>query len=179
MMYKNRNKRTKCNGFTMIELIVVILMLGIMAVTIVPKFFNSNGFEEYSYQKEVIAKLRTIQIRAMQQTDGADSTICHTVLVTETALGIPEDCVLSGTANWQGEIINEPSAPNEPGNTNVEIQRGHKVTFPSPSGNYSFTFDSLGKPDCTDCLITINGETDLFVAIESEGYIHEGLLDGG
>ncbi|MDX2368855.1 MAG: prepilin-type N-terminal cleavage/methylation domain-containing protein [Colwellia sp.] len=176
MKILHKNKIISESGFTMIELIVVIIILAIMATTVIPKFFNSNGFEEYTYQAEVIAKLRTIQIRAMQQTD---VTECHTVLVTETALGIPINCDLDLADGWQGEIVNEPSAPNEPGTTNVEIQTGHEVTFPTPSGNYSFTFDSMGKPDCIECLITINGDTDLFVAIESEGYIHEGPLDDG
>jgi MSHA pilin protein MshC len=170
---RSRSINQQCQvGFTTIELIVVILILGIMAVTIVPKFFNSNGFEEYSYQKEVIAKLRTIQIRAMQQTDG-DGTECHMVVVTETALGIPKNCDPALADGWAGEINGES------GTINVEIQQGHEVIFPVPLGNLHFTFDSLGKPSCTDCVITINGDNILFVAIESEGYIHEGPLDDG
>lgn len=154
----NNNDRTKALGFTMIELIVVILLLAIMAVTVAPKFFNSTGFQEYTYQAEVITKLRAIQLRAMQQTNSSE---CHTVLVTEKALGIPQNCNLS-SGSWHSET------------SSVIIQGDHDVTFDVSSGDYSLDFDGMGRPSCSSCLITINGDSTLTVIIESEGYIHEG-----
>lgn len=145
-------------GFTIIELIVVILILGIMAVSVVPKFFNSTGFQEYTYQTEVITKLRSIQLRAMQQTNSSE---CHTVLVTGNALGIPENCNLA-SGNWQSET------------TSVVIQNDHDVTFDVSSGNISFTFDGMGRPSCSPCLIAVLGDSTLTIKIESQGYIHEG-----
>lgn len=164
MMYTNKNKRTKCNGFTMIELIVVIIMLAIMAATVMPKFFTSTGFQEYTYQAEVITKLRSIQLRAMQQTNSSE---CHTVLVTKDALGIPENCDLMLANGWQGEN----KTTGESGTTNVKIEHD-EVTF-SPI-NFSFTFDDMGRPSCNNCVITVKGDSDLTIIIESEGYIHEG-----
>lgn len=153
-----KTQLAKYNGFTMIELIVVIIMLAIMAVTIVPKFFTSTGFQEYTYQAEVITKLRSIQLRAMQQTN---SSMCHTVLVTETALGIPQNCDLTLVDGWQSDT------------TSIIIQAGHDVTFDVSSGNYSFTFDSMGRPSCNACLISVLGDSTLTVAVKTEGYIHE------
>jgi MSHA pilin protein MshC len=148
---------SKNNGFTIIELIVVILIISILAVTIVPKFFDSNGFEEFTYQAEIITKLRSIQVRAMQQTDG---TQCHMVLVTSSALGIPANCSdISG--GWLSDT------------TSVVIQTGHEVSFDVSSGNVSFTFNSMGIPDCINCLISIVGDNSLKVKVESQGYIHE------
>ena len=149
--------------FTMRELIVVIIMLGIMATTVIPKFFTSTGFQEYTYQAEVITKLRSIQLRAMQQTKSNSSECRHTVLVTEKAIGIPESCDLT-SGNWQSDT------------TSVIIESGHDVTFDVSSGNYSFTFDSLGRPSssCSPCLIEVSGDSTLTIKIESEGYIHEG-----
>jgi MSHA pilin protein MshC len=153
-------------GFTMIELIVVIIMIAIMAVTVIPKFFTSTGFQEYTYQAEVITKLRSIQLRAMQQTNSNNQ--CHTVLVTKSALGIPEPCDSTLPDGWQGENIET----DESGTTNVEIDPNHKVAF-SPIG-FSFTFDGMGRPSCSPCLITVIGDSTLKITIESEGYIHEG-----
>jgi MSHA pilin protein MshC len=149
----------KSEGFTMIELIVVILIIAIMSATVIPKFFTSTGFQEYTYQAEVITKLRGIQLRAMQQTSNSE---CHTVLVTENAIGIPEICDSTSSSNWQSET------------TSVIVESGHDVTFDVSSGNYSFTFDSLGRPSCSSCLITVLGDSTLTKKIESEGYIHEG-----
>lgn len=152
-------------GFTIIELIVVILIISILAVTIAPKFFNSTGFQEYTYQAEVITKLRSIQLRAMQQTNSSE---CHTVLVTTSALGIPDPCDSTLPDGWQGE--NEDTL--ESGTTNVKVNTNHDVTF-SPTG-FSFTFDGMGRPSCGTCLIKVTGDSELTIKIESEGYIHEG-----
>ena len=148
----------KSEGFTIIELIVVIVIIAIMSTTVIPKFFTSTGFQEYTYQAEVITKLRLIQLRAMQQTNISE---CHTVLITESALGIPQSCNLT-SGNWQSET------------TSVIIQDDHDVTFDVSSGNYSFTFDGMGRPSCSPCLITVLGDSTLAIKIESEGYIHEG-----
>ncbi|MBL4899230.1 MAG: type II secretion system protein [Colwellia sp.] len=155
----------KSIGFAIIELIVVILIISILAVTIAPKFFDSNGYEKFTYQAEIITKLRSIQLRAMQQTNSSE---CHTVLVTEVTLGIPENCDLTLTDGWQGEN----KVTGESGTTNIKIEDNHEVTF-APTG-FSFTFDSMGRPSCTSCLITVIGGSTLTIKIESEGYIHEG-----
>lgn len=152
----------KSYGFTMIELVVVILMLAILAVTVLPRFFNSTGFQEYTYQAEVITKLRSIQLRAMQQTDDSE---CHMVVVKNKALGLPKECNPTAADGWQGE--NEDTG--ESGTTNVIIEDSHEVTF---GPEFNFTFDSMGRPSCITCLITVTGDSPLRIKIESEGYIH-------
>ena len=151
------------NGFSLIELIVVIILLSILSVTILPKFFSSNGFEEFTYQAEVITKLRNVQLRAMQQTDSIE---CHKVLVTSKNLGIPVDCDVTLTDEQHGAI------GGEVGTTHVQIAGDHDVEFDVSDGDYSFDFDGMGRPSCNPCEITILAETDLVVVIESEGYIH-------
>lgn len=158
MKYLGKGIQTKYNGFTMIELIVVIIIIAIMAVTVIPKFFNSTGFQEYTYQAEVITKLRSIQLRALQQTNSSE---CHTVLVTQNTVGIPQNCNLT-SGNWQSDT------------TSVIIEEGHDVMFDVSSGNFSFTFDGMGRPSCSPCLIGVLGDSTLTIKIESEGYIHEG-----
>ena len=88
----NSSSRTLITGFTLIELVIVIIILGILSVTVAPKFFTSKGFSEYAYRSDIIAKLRLIQTKAMQQTN---NNYCHTVLVTNTQLGTPDNCTSS------------------------------------------------------------------------------------
>jgi len=152
---KNLNQKNR--GFTLIELIVVVILIAIMAATVLPKILTSNGFEEYTYQAEVITKLRAIQLIAMQQTN---SSKCHTVLVVGNALGIPANCT-DQSAGWLSDT------------TSVVIDPQHNVSFDVSGGDYSFIFDGWGQPSCSACLITILGESTLTVTIESEGYIHE------
>lgn len=149
-------------GFTLIELILIILMLGIMASTILPKMFSTDGFSENAYVNEVVNKLRAIQLRAMQQTDGANSA-CHNVLITSKTLSNDPD-------------VNDTSDSCDlwaSGSTKVEITE-ENISF-DLSNAISFSFDSWGRPqNCTTtCDVVILGrEGSLTVRIENEGYIH-------
>ena len=144
----------------MIELIIVIIILGILSVTVAPKFLTSKGFSEYAYRTDVIAKLRLIQTKAMQQTN---SGYCHSVLVTATKLGTPENCgpSLSFATPWQDSA------------SKLQIDSNDNITFATNFTGNSFTFDSMGRPSCAaPCVITISGEQSISVQIEAEGYIH-------
>ncbi|MEH6594318.1 MAG: prepilin-type N-terminal cleavage/methylation domain-containing protein [Colwellia polaris] len=147
-------------GFTLIELIVVIIILGILSVTVVPKFLTSKGFTEFAYRSDVIAKLRLIQTKAMQQTN---STYCHSVLVTSTKLGTPDNCssTPSFASAWQDSA------------SKLQVDSNDNITFTTNFSGNTFNFDSMGRPSCNaPCIITINGEQSISVQIESEGYIH-------
>lgn len=152
-------KLKKAPGFTLIELIIVIIILGILSATLAPKFFSSKGFSEFAYRTDVMAKLRLIQTKAMQQTN---STYCHRVLITSTKLGAPDDCDDSPnfTGAWQASA------------TGLVVDAGDNITLSSNITGNSFTFDNLGRPSCAPCTITIIGEQSVSVQIEAEGYIH-------
>jgi MSHA pilin protein MshC len=147
----------RCAGFTLIELVIVIVILGILSATVAPKFFSSNGFSEYAYRTDIIAKLRLIQTRAMQQANDK----CHQVLITSTKLG-------KVTCDSPAEFVDQ----TEQRATLVEIDNNDNVTF-SPSSTV-FRFDFMGRPqNCSNpCEIVITGKQALTVRIESEGYIH-------
>lgn len=158
------SSKTVNYGFTLIELTIVIIILGILSVNVVPKFFASNGFSEYSYRSDAIAKLRLIQIKAMQQT-GDNNTDCHQVLVTTKKLGAPDDCDNSPsfTSNWDANLLP----------TGMEIDAQDDISFTTDFAGNTFTFDNLGRPDsCGPCTISIVGEEILKIKIETEGYIH-------
>lgn len=153
-------------GFTIIELVLVIVLMGILAVSVAPKMFNSDGFEEYAYQAEVIATLRSIQLRAMQQTSAytdvnAYGNACHTVVVTAKKLTVGSGC----------NAISENSAGQSLNKLSVDVDVDQSVSF---SPVMSFIFDAMGRPiNCnTPCVISINGNDTLSVMIEAEGFIH-------
>ena len=176
----------KNSGFTLIELIVVIILISIMAVTVLPKFSTSNGFEEYTYRDELITKLRAIQLRSMQQTN---DTTCHQVHIQTT----PHIIGLQGTdANavdrCRTSNVDDPkilcyTADSKTicyagETTTVEIESKHSVFFTLSEGLTSFNFSSWGRPiGCItkapcEITITISGENSPKIFINSEGYIH-------
>jgi MSHA pilin protein MshC len=134
----------KITGFTLIELITVIIIIGILAASVVPKFFSSNGYEEYTYRSETIALLRAVQLRAMQQKDLTNS--CHTITITNKT--IADNC---------GHL--------------VQITNNHNVTFSSASNAINFNHDGLANCGA-NCLIRISGGEVLEIKIETQGYIH-------
>lgn len=146
-------------GFTLIELIIVIIILGILSVTVAPKFFTSSGFSEFAYRSDVIAKLRLIQTRAMQQVNES----CHRVKVTSKQLG-KVDC--SPDATFVDQELQRATV--------VAVDINDNVSF-RPEG-LIFDFNSYGKPFINDVNskieITITGEQSLVIVVESEGYIH-------
>jgi MSHA pilin protein MshC len=153
----------KATGFTLIELVVVIIIIAIMAVTVVPKFFSTEGFAEFTYRDEIITKLRAIQLRTMQQTS---NNICHTIGVTATSIGLLATDLSTNacTTTYDGET------------TSVVLDNDVVLTL---SENItSFNFSQLGRPEgcsvvspCTITL-TVQGENELTIAINEEGYIN-------
>ena len=52
------NKKTSQNGFTLIELIIVMVILGIMAAVAVPRYLDSIENAEASAEDAVISSIR-------------------------------------------------------------------------------------------------------------------------
>jgi MSHA pilin protein MshC len=166
-------------GFTIIELITVIILIGILAVAVLPKFDGTASYEAHSHRAQLISALRLTQQRAMQQTDASDS-YCHQLIFDDDSnvsrYGIPDrlDCGETSFAGWQ------------PDATGFEVDSMYQVSFgingkANPS---AVTFDSMGRPIINDnesvanncaggCVINVqSGVETLKIQIESEGYIH-------
>lgn len=146
----------KQQGFSLIELIVTIIILGVLAVVVAPRFSSSESYQEHSYRAQVISLIRAMQLRAMQQTND----ICHVVEVSD-------DQIL-------GSIENKPSC-NNVNNLNITIPADENVSFSLDGGAGVIRFNTLGVPqdDCFGgCDITVSGIDTLTIRIESQGYIH-------
>jgi len=167
VIYSRLLLKRKEVGFTLIELIVVIILIAIMSATVIPKILSFKGFEEYTYRDELIIKLRAIQLRAMQQTD---SSSCKTIQVdTSTIKLLKTELAPDPICN-----VSDPSGDS----TTVTITNDHDVIFTISEMLSTFSFSSLGRPvGCTpvgscEITITVTGESSLEVRINTEGYIY-------
>ena len=58
---------TKPSGFTLVELVIVLVLLGIISVVALPKFFDAGSIREKGYCNEVVSALRYGQKLAMAE----------------------------------------------------------------------------------------------------------------
>ena len=57
----------KIRGFTLIELIMVIVLMGVMSIFAAPTLFNSNDFYARGFHDQTLAFLRYAQKTAIAQ----------------------------------------------------------------------------------------------------------------
>jgi MSHA pilin protein MshC len=142
-------------GFTLIELIVVLVLIGVLAVSVVPRFFDASGTAEYLYRDQALNILRRVQIQAMQCTDCGSQSVM--------VLG---DRIFSGTNACLNDATHLCIAPRD----------SSTITVTKTGFNIQLNFDSSGRPlsNCAtgSCRIAIQGAVTLPICIEAEGYIH-------
>lgn len=71
-------------GFTMIELIITMVIIGIMAVVVLPRFDALSGFDAKGFHDQTVAELRFAQKTALAQR----RAVCVTVGSTGITLRI-------------------------------------------------------------------------------------------
>lgn len=98
-----RALRRRTRGFTLIELIMVIVILGVLAVFAAPRMFNSSDFYARGFQDETRALLRYAQKTAIAQR----RAVCVTVAATGIDLKIATD---NPATNCAGTL----TLPNQP-----------------------------------------------------------------
>lgn len=162
----------KQSGFTLIELIVVIVVLGILAVTVMPKLIGSGRFAARTTADQYIAHLRLVQLKALNY-----HTVCHNSVFdnANSVFGIPRntnvadpaDCGTATTPNSRVELGDSRITLVDGGN-NADIKAFPTIVFDGDG----IALGS-GTGDCTGaCKLRVSAAEDVYVCIESQGYIH-------
>ena len=142
------------SGFTLIELIVVLVIIGVLAVSLVPRFFSDDGVTEYLYRDQALNILRRAQMQSMQCTD------CPAAAVN--------------VSNKQ-LYVGANRCDNDATHLCIASRDAHISIIPS-NFNQKIRFDANGKPldSCAsgNCTITVQGSVSLTICIEAQGYIH-------
>ncbi|MZI92728.1 prepilin-type N-terminal cleavage/methylation domain-containing protein [Vibrio sp. CAIM 722] len=157
-----RSKERRCiQGFTLVELIIVIVLVSILSVVAASRFIGASNFSAYTAQEQAISVIRQVQISRMQ------SNLVNPVSNSHYVLTITSDCVGSVTGC---------SASNDELRSD-RVQESGVNFYSSPALN-TIAFDLLGNPlgsASSGVTITIqsNGNTTQ-VCINEQGYVHRG-----
>lgn len=152
-------------GFTITELVVVIVIAGILAAVMLPRWQGETGFEERGFRDEVMSALRYAQKAAV----ASHRHVC--VTFTATTLSAKMDTTFG--AGDCTTILVGPAG----GALSVTASGSAQFSGGAPS---SLGFDPLGRPvDGSAVLltsattITVQNLSSLPITIEAEtGYVH-------
>lgn len=139
-------------GFTLIELIMVIVMLGVLAVFAAPRMFDTGDFKARGFHDETLSLLRYAQKTAIAQR----RTVC--VALNATGVRLTMDTATPPDGSCDAAL----APPNTP--------RGGNGLVGVPS---SFAYTALGSTDQTSAVgITIDNSTNITVEADT-GYVHD------
>ena len=143
-------------GFTMVELIMVIVLIAILSATALPRFFDRSSFETRAFFDDTLNAVRFAKKQAV-------SSGCK-VRVTFSNNGyslIHEDNCDSNTFD-NTRPVKQPNSSEHyaSSTTNISVTASHNTT----------TFDSLGQAD-TDNQISIGGRT--ITVVSATGFVYD------
>ncbi|MBM4131628.1 hypothetical protein FJ250_11485 [bacterium] len=121
-------------GFTLVELITILVVVAILAAVAAPRFFTRSAFEERGFYDEVLATLRYAQRVAIAER----REVCVALTASSVALSL-NPSTTSGAAC--SATVNDPGS-STPYAIAVPAGLTLSMTFP----NASFRFNGLGQP---------------------------------
>ncbi len=121
---ENLQVATSSQGFTIIELIMVVVLISILAVSVVPKFMDTSAISLQGGAALVVADIRYTQELAMST--HAPKTITFTTndtfyTVNSQTMNLPSRVSISSGATFTFNSLGEPTTG---GGSSVEIQAG-------------------------------------------------------
>lgn len=154
-------------GFTLVELVMVIVLVGVLAVVAAPRIFNTNDFNARGFHDETLAMLRYAQKTAIAQR----RTVCVTFGANTLTLAIAADPAISSCA--------VPGGLQGPNGAAPVITAKSTVTYANPAYP-ELRFDGLGQPlDAAGVALAagrtlqVNGATNTITVEAATGYVHE------
>lgn len=150
----SRGTAKRAGGFTLMELVVTLIVLGIMAAVAIPRFFDRGGFDARAFLDQTAGMLRYAQKAAIAQR----RLVCVGFTANSVSLTIDADGNGSCETGLAGPAGAAPYTVTAPG----------AVTFnPTPT---ALSFSAEGRPS-GGATITIDGVAATLTVVAETGYV--------
>jgi len=144
----------KSSGFTLVELILVILLVGILSAVAFPHFFDQKTYQQRGFYDEAASAIRYAQKMAVAS--GCDVQVS----ITGGTYALDQHA----TSCTSGAFTRPVPRPAGSGDFTASVPSGITFSASPPT----FTFDSLGRAS-SDVTVTVGSRT--FTVVGESGYV--------
>ena len=131
-------------GFTLIELVMIIVLVGIIAFTVAPRLGDTTSTNSSAFADKLRADIRYAQNLAMTENQRYRVYVNTAPSPAPNGYAVMNDTNGNGTWGEAGEIAQDPAGT---GSLSVTLNTGKYsgITVSTPAGGY-IEFNSLGSP---------------------------------